>query len=807
MVSLYTIIIDETRNRGLRLPDICNATRTVAFCYFVAAFLIGSATTLMAYDCSQNEKAHIVTLDLTGPADCPDPEKDYLPQHPQQVQILQTDASVPVTAFRCQITVTRAVTRCGYDSLTYGTSYPEWEQQYEVTPAECRKAATDGSLEVDGQEHEVQVGEVQNIVYHSHGSHTADGSCETANFVSKGIAYEKSYELVQLRVAIEVIRGTIDLASGQVTFVNGIRANYKDQVLRDAYEGTLVWEAVDPPCNATVSEVYFGASHMYEKKGARSGDRSGSIIMVSGEKTQQYAGLVLKQPRSVCGVHCHSTQVEGIVACLLRDWDTPIPRQSFKEYFDASLADIQTQISYLHVSNSLRFYNRIEELTADLCQVDRKRLYNKLQALSGASNQYALLDLYGPGHTVTVAGAVAYVTQCTPVEVTLAPYPNCTMEVPVLLNGSTRFADPYTWVLHEYGTEVVCNDIMPISWKINGVWMCASPTVHQCMSPVRLNATYRHDGSFTQLELIKGIGHGIFTQDQLERNRQFRVSQMSRSAVVQRITNAATGGRSVSTTDETRGLGSVIPAEDLENIVDHIGAAFLPFWGFFGRSWIYVSGVFLFLAILKALLGVLMRTCVLYRRRGLGPWILWAVWETAFLVIYTPWRVVKATVKEATGANLPPGRSGVVGGQIQLVDLERDRHSDDEEEDDIVVHPGPSHAGPAAAGKIDELKAQIRDLTRRTDELYGLRNRNGSVHFVDEKTARAVDDFDPDGPSVFNLDPSTADPATAPSPGGHSDPPSYNGATHGNPAVLNITNGASSLGNAQPSDHFTHSHY
>ena len=128
-------------------------------------------------------------------------------------------------------------------------------------------------------------------------------------------------------------------------------------------------------------------------------------------------------------------------------------------------------------------YNWIDELTADLCQVDRKRLYNKLQALSGTSNQYALLDLYGPGHTVTVAGAIAYVTQCAPVEVTLAPYPNCTMEVPVFLNGPTQFADPYTYVLHEYGTKVVCNDIMTISWKINGVWMCALPIVHQCMSP------------------------------------------------------------------------------------------------------------------------------------------------------------------------------------------------------------------------------------------------------------------------------------------------------------------------------------
>ena len=231
----------------------------------------------------------------------------------------------------------------------------------------------------------------------------------------------------------------------------------------------------------------------------------------------------------------------------------------------------------------------------------------------------------GEAMNTLFAGAVVYVTQCAPIEVTLAPYPNSTMEVPVLLNGSTRFADPYTWVLHEYGTEVVCNDIMPVSWKINGVWMCASPTVHQCMSPTRLNAIYRHDGSFTQLELLNGIGHGIFTQEQLERNRQFRISQMSGSAMVQCITNAATGDCGAAAAIESRGLGSVIPAKDMEKIINHIGSTFLQFWGFFRRSWIYLSGVFLFLTILKSLLGILMQTCVLYRRRGFRPWILWAI--------------------------------------------------------------------------------------------------------------------------------------------------------------------------------------
>ena len=179
------------------------------------------------------------------------------------------------------------------------------------------------------------------------------------------------------------------------------------------------------------------------------------------------------------------------------------------------------------------------------------------------------------------------------------------------------------------------------------------------------------------------------------------------------------------------------------------------------------------------------------------------------MVIYTPWRVVKATVKEATRENLPPGRSGVVGGRVQLSDLVCDCHSDDEE-NDIVIHPVPTRDEPAGSHQIDKLSAQVRDLTSRTNELYRIRYRNGSTYFTDEKTTQDVDDFDPRGPTVFNLDSSAA--AFAPASASRdsdsrSDPPSYNSATNSNHAVLNPFNGDPAVVNTNPSSHFTHSHY
>ena len=172
-----------------------------------------------------------------------------------------------------------------------------------------------------------------------------------------------------------------------------------------------------------------------------------SLVMIANETSGQYAGLILRQPQSICRVRCFSTQNKGLTVCLLREHDEPVPKAAFKEHFDVQSAAVQTQLSYLHLSSSLQTRERFRDeqvpkaafkehfdvrsaavqtqlsfphlssslqtrerfilMRAALCEVGRKMLYNKLQAVAGDRNPYVLLDLYGSGHEVANAGAAA----------------------------------------------------------------------------------------------------------------------------------------------------------------------------------------------------------------------------------------------------------------------------------------------------------------------------------------------------------------------------------------------------------------
>ena len=53
---------------------------------------------LIVYDCAHNQTTWS-EVDLIEPAPCPDPETDYNKPSSTNVQILQTDEDIPVTAY------------------------------------------------------------------------------------------------------------------------------------------------------------------------------------------------------------------------------------------------------------------------------------------------------------------------------------------------------------------------------------------------------------------------------------------------------------------------------------------------------------------------------------------------------------------------------------------------------------------------------------------------------------------------------------------------------------------------------------
>ena len=621
----------------------------------LALMAITGGDTLTVYDCS-HDATTFQTIDLLEPQRCPDPHHDYQEPIPRPLQVLQTDTAIPTLGYQCLVTISKQVTRCGYTSLNYGQQWPVWEKVVELTPSECRDAVENKKVKIEHKEYSIEIGTPHTFIFYSHGALDKDGNCENTDFMSGGVWFVGSYERTHLEIQLKALRAVVDLSTGIIRFPqNGIRANFKDEVLRDALEGTIVWSGEDPPCEETVSEIFLGKAKLFRRFNRTITE---SIVMVESKKSGQYAGLVLRKARSVCGVHCHSTQISGVVVCLMRDMDTPIPRHSFKASFDPNNVELQTQIAFLHLGSAMQMSRKFEKVQGAICAVDLKTIHNKIQAIAGAMNPYAMMDLYGPGHAVYVAGSAAYVTKCAPLEATRADFPNCTKEVPVLVNGTRYFADPYLWTLKSFPTILPCSDIMPVRWRINGRWVCATPKARTCGAPDKVNASTVFFGAMP--DFTEGLGGGIYTMEQKIEQKTFAMVMESREAAITSISN---NGVVQGVTGE--GLGIPISKDQVEGLAHSVSKYIAPMFFLLGTTYTYLMGALMAAVIAKLIVGSCVRAWILYSERGLGWWMIGAVWHTAFLVIRAPIELAK----EATNALVRPIEDGSAPAVITYKDL------------------------------------------------------------------------------------------------------------------------------------------
>ena len=165
--------------------------------------------------------------------------------------------------------------------------------------------------------------------------------------------------------------------------------------------------------------------------------------------------------------------------------------------------------------------------------------------------------------------------------------------------------DPFNRVLQEFPTTVPCSDIMPSRWEIEGEWYCAYPKIHQCPPPVKLNVS---SPNLRAYDFTEGLGHGLYSEDQLEAQRDFYLAQTSRAPVLAKLTNAATASGS-------RGrLGLPLSEWDIEGIEGYLLYAFFPLLYLLGDAWQYISTCMLALLIFKLFFGAIARMwiCLLY---------------------------------------------------------------------------------------------------------------------------------------------------------------------------------------------------
>ena len=658
---------------------------------------------VQVYDCQARGVTYEV-VDLIATEECQNATGRFKPAVDWKTQVVYSEPDRNIKGLRCRVVLSKLVTTCrGMDHKIYGTMFTVWREPVDLSKAQCEAAMRDHVYthleKTTGRTHRIPItpGAVKGSHFFSHGSSNEHGYISCAeNFVSGNVVMKHAYEQTLIEVLVEEIFGTTREDEGTVTFL-GVKHVSRDHTLFDAVEGRITWNSSETNCMTSVSQAYLGRADVHQD--ATKEGMLGAIVMIRNVEEGQFAGLQLRAVKFHCTKKCYTTQIPGLVVCLFPDNVAVATNYRFRSGLVGDLQGPQTmsQLGYLHLDTNQRVQDRFDRMADHLCRQELVGWRAKMQALAGGDNPYALFDVYGRGHTIQVAGAVAYVTKCKPTPAIRADFPNCTMEIPVRVNGTLRFADPITWILKEFPTLVPCSPIMPVRWLIMGQWYCSSPGVQTCPPPQQFKSTV---GLGEKEDFGRALGRGVFTQAQMDQHAVFWRAVHSRQAVVSKAANAAAG----SGDSGSGGLGSLLSASDADHLLGKFRIDLFPILPSMAHVWSMLSGALLLISAVLMVIEAIYRMALIYLDRGCGPWVLLGVFNTLYTMFHVPQQVVRAAVAKLT-ANFDPlalperlqqvagaGNGPYAGPAMELRKLEEGRRT----EEPRTAPPRPAPPRPEA---------------------------------------------------------------------------------------------------------------
>jgi len=536
-----------------------------------------------------------------------------------------------ISVQRCTVMESTFSQYCGHSSAAGVTRYMKFREPRLVEAQHCREAfAHGGKIKINNEEFKATIGTTTSHSTYAAGDLDDAHHCSTGTLTAGGkkLGYQTASNVYEVTLVEESAR--VNDLTGMIRLSDRIMAKYADRSVQDSMFGTFVWLTTPASCPDTLVSLYRGPIRVFQNITASASLTGGLAVL---ERQDQVAGLELGASLFLCKHAAYRTHLRDIVIAFHLDNTTSIA-QPFDPSVVSEMVKVESELSFYAIKSGMSQKEVVRSIRAAVCENRRQILWTRLEAVAGTDNQYSLLQLFGPGHQVSRAGATVYVTKCYPVSVTPRSPRNCTHEIPVTYNNTEYFVDPVSLVLRPTGVIIKCNSIAPPRYSISGKFYCAFPEgLRECHAPNTLPLApleIKEDDEETL-----GLGRSIYSHAQMEEFIAFQTAQGARAAYVAEQTEIAFQRRGPG---GEWGLG--LNAHATAEIIDLIGQSFIPLYQIFGPLSIIIILTLFILGSIRVAITILIRIIILTRTEGCGLWILTAFWGTLFQLAMSPLRWV-----------------------------------------------------------------------------------------------------------------------------------------------------------------------
>ena len=611
----------------------------------------GPITSFMAFDCLSDETEY-QALSLLEPRSCQVAPTMFKPPTKVQIQGLEEALYYEVHARVCTLTIDQTATRCGYDGIVYSIRTILKDQLIFLHPNQCRHVLATRELNYDGHLITMPAEDTEvSAEWYSHGYLDSNDKCHATSFTyavrGENQEFINSYITIHAKLKISDLYGSHNPHTGNLVFSNGLSAPYARESTLDDYVGTIVWKVTAPVCQDLLSEMYHGDAMLHKhRKNRGAGLEVDDILVIKNEEKQLYGAFTIEGHGRICDRVVATTQLSGISILLLND-NVPRIDLSSRPQRGQQLRHASSNNAYLHITAAMHWGKSLTEVIMKFCRLERQWL-SILTSMVASENHYAAVSLYGQGYSIIRAGSVAYVGECPHVEVKIRNAQNCTQEIPVWYRDKAAFVDPITRNLVSMPTTIACDPVNPVSYRIEGVWVCMNPTMHTCLPPDELQPRSDQLTKDIQYAFHRGHGKGVYTEKMMQDHWNHIHELNARApavaaagAVFSQHYMRVAGGDPLKVSSWNEGL---VPASTIKKISDTVASHVSFLWPVLGEY----TGKFIFLMFLCTLafsaMLMIFRLIVGYKQFGCSPILLWYCCHASTLFVLLPLRKLSGIV-------------------------------------------------------------------------------------------------------------------------------------------------------------------
>ncbi|KYM96588.1 hypothetical protein ALC62_12750, partial [Cyphomyrmex costatus] len=631
---------------------------------------------------------NISTLSLLDVGNCD--LEDVEPREEEvYIQLMQTSDYDKVPAVQCKIEINRVIHYCGMHSHISVVHNGQREYFQEIGEQSCRRLHETGVLRIGNAVMDLIKVNMTNYRRATlAGSATVDGKCAGAQYTDGYGSWDNVIVQADVKITLKTMELSVKRKLGHVILPSGTFCKLSSKYCLDADGSETYWSPI-PVDNCHFDQydiLYEGSATRLVPKNNYS---TPTVYTVTTQETT--FALTKTIDMDVCGYKLSQTEHPKLFILQTQKGRTFKTRSRITvDNLDIFLY-VNSKFVYVekHIKKQLtQLYQNIME---QKCAIEKQVLQNALTLASIAPDETAYRIMREPGYTAVLSGEALHLVKCISVECKLRHEEHCYTELPVTHANQSFFLQPRSRILTKTGTLRDCNQLLPVMYKLHGIWFRLTPKPIEVIAPAILQPLSHPTWQYSSSSSL--ATSGIYSTEDLDRLRAHIMFPVERPSIVNTLARGAMGNEihagSVS-------LANLLDEESLNRIADSAGKRVWRGFVTFGSASAGVLAIFIIIRTTKLVIDTMIHGYALHTMYGWSLHLIGAIWGSVTHLLLHLGNRRNPRPQEDTNAETP---SEAVGPSAPL---------STPEDEPSTSHPSsenlhPSHVHPSVIlSKINE---------------------------------------------------------------------------------------------------------